>query len=142
MTDIFTKKKRSQIMSLIRSKNTKFEETGFGILRLAEFSYRRHPKGIFGSPDAGNKTKRVAVFFDSDFWHGCKSKWWKNRPKNDFWKKKIRRNIARDKKVNKTLRGANWLVIRVSEHEIEKKPERCIRKIRKLISKRRNLHLS
>ena len=70
MTDIFSKQKRSEIMAKVKSKDTRFEEEGFSLLRKAGLNYRRHPKGIFGSPDAANKSKRIAVFFDSDFWHG------------------------------------------------------------------------
>lgn len=123
-------------MSLIRSKDTKFEEKCFLLLRATKLRFRRHPKGIYGNPDAANKSKKIAVFFDSDFWHGYD---WKNqkgdfRSRKEFWIPKITRNIERDKEVNRKLRKNGWRVVRVWEHEL-KHPDKSIRKIIGVIQK-------
>jgi len=134
MADMFTSKKRSEIMSHIKSKGTTLEEKGFKILKDAGFHYRKHPKGIYGKPDAGNKSKKIAVFFDSDFWHGYELKKTLKRMPNDYWVEKIKRNALRDKIVTKRLISKGWKVLRLWEHEIEKMPDKCIKKLEKLIS--------
>jgi DNA mismatch endonuclease (patch repair protein) len=134
MVDVFTPEKRSEVMSMIRSKGTKLEEKGFALLRLAGLNFRKHPKGIYGRPDAGNKSKKIAVFFDSDFWHGYqyKKKLIKRLPAG-YWPEKIARNIQRDKIVTKRLLTEGWLVLRFWEHEITRNPEKCVKRIRTAI---------
>ena len=107
-------------MSSIRPKNTNFEKTGFSILMKAGFRYRRHPKGIVGNPDAANKSKKIAVFFDSDFWHGVDYDNWKHKL-NDYWQSRIEKNIARDVQVNQKLFGQGWKTLRLSETDLKKK---------------------
>ncbi len=128
MTDIFTKEKRSWIMSRIRSKDTKIEKTIEQKLSESEIPFKKHYQ-IFGKPDFVLKKERIAIFCDSDFWHG-KIKNEKFRRMNEFWKKKILKNVARDKKVNSTLKKEGWKIIRLNELEITKHPEKCIRKIK------------
>ncbi|OIO55826.1 hypothetical protein AUJ46_00205 [Candidatus Peregrinibacteria bacterium CG1_02_54_53] len=120
MADIFSKRRRSEIMSNIKGKLTGLEQIGWEILKEAGFTFRKHPKGIFGKPDAANKSKKIAVFFDSEFWHGYKWKIRKGNIKSNqvFWVAKIERNIARDKAVNVRLRSEGWTVIRLWEHQL------------------------
>ena len=130
MTDIFTPEKRSWVMSRIRSKGTKIEKTVASLLRKNRIHYRRHPK-LFGSPDFIIE-KKVLLFCDGDFWHGYNYAK-KKKPPKKFWREKIERNMARDKKVTGTLRRDGWLVVRLWEHDIEKSPEKCVGKIRRLL---------
>ncbi len=102
-------------MSKIRGKETKLEKQGWEVLKEARIRFRKNPKGIFGNPDAANKSKKLAIFFDSEFWHGHD---WKRRSndfksKRKFWIKKIERNIERDKEVNRELKKMGWKVIRI-----------------------------
>ena len=115
--DIFTKKKRSQIMSKIKSKS------GIEVLpcKFEGLYLRKHPKGIFGNPDFGNKLRRIALFMDGCFWHGCPRHYKKPKSNEAFWSSKIKRNRKRDKKVTKTLQKANWKVIRIWECELKEK---------------------
>ncbi len=123
MTDFLSKKARSVRMATIKGKNTGLESRCFLLLKEAKIRFRKYPKGVFGNPDAANKSKKLAIFVDSKFWHGHD---WKNR-KHDFkfnrkfWLKKIEGNIARDKKVNRVLRSQGWKVVRIWEHEISTK---------------------
>ena len=127
MTDIFTPEKRSWVMSRIRSKDTKIEKMMASILRKNKIHYRRYPK-LFGSPDFIVE-KKVLLFCDGDFWHGYQYDK-KKKPQKKFWREKIERNMARDRKVSRTLRRDGWSVIRIWEHDIERNPEKCVRKIR------------
>ena len=128
MADIFTPKKRSWVMSRIRSRDTKIEKKTAHLLRKNRLHYRRFPK-VFGSPDFAVE-KKVMVFCDGDFWHGYRYSE-KKKPPKKFWRDKIERNMERDRKVTRRLRADGWSVVRLWEHDIEKRPESCIRKIRK-----------
>ena len=128
MADIFTPEKRSWVMSRIRSKDTKIEKKTASMLRKNKIRYRRFPK-VFGSPDFVVE-KKVIVFCDGDFWHGYQYDR-KKKPPKKFWRDKIERNIERDRKVTRKLRADGWSVIRLWEHDIEKRPESCVRKIKK-----------
>ena len=128
MADIFTPEKRSWVMSRIRSKDTKIEKKTASMLRKNKIRYRRFPK-VFGSPDFVVE-KKVLVFCDGDFWHGYQYDR-KKKPPKKFWRDKIERNMERDKKVTRKLRADGWSVIRLWEHDIEKRPESCVRKIKK-----------
>jgi DNA mismatch endonuclease (patch repair protein) len=113
--DTVTRERRSEIMSRIRS------ESGIEILpqRLRGLYLRRHPRGVFGNPDFGNKTRRIAVFVDGCFWHGCPEHYREPKTNVDFWREKIRRNRERDESVSAVLRAMGWQVIRVWEHELK-----------------------
>jgi len=128
MTDIFTPKKRSWVMSRIRSRDTGIEKKTAQLLRKNKIHYRRFPK-VFGSPDFVVE-KKVLVFCDGDFWHGYQYDRKKKLPKK-FWRDKIERNMKRDRKVTRKLRADGWSVVRLWEHDIEKRPESCVRKIKK-----------
>ena len=128
MADIFTPEKRSWVMSRIRSKDTKIEKKTASMLRKNKIRYRRFPK-VFGSPDFAVE-KKVLVFCDGDFWHGYQYGRKKKLPKK-FWRDKIERNMERDRKVTRKLRADGWSVVRLWEHDIERRPEPCVRKIRK-----------
>ena len=114
-------------MSRIRSSDTKIEKITASLLRKNKIHYRRHPN-LFGSPDFIVE-KKILIFCDGDFWHGYQYAK-KKRPAKKFWREKIERNMARDKKVTGTLRRDGWSVVRLWEHDIEKNPDKCVRKIR------------
>ena len=128
MADIFTPEKRSWVMSRIRSRDTGIEKKTAQLLRKNKIHYRRFPK-VFGSPDFVVE-KKVLVFCDGDFWHGYQYDRKKKLPKK-FWRDKIERNMERDRKVTRRLRADGWSVVRLWEHDIEKRPESCVRKIKK-----------
>ena len=128
MTDVFTKEKRSWVMSRIRGRDTGIEKATASFLRSNGLHYRRFPR-IFGSPDFVVE-KKVLVFCDGDFWHGYNYAS-KKRLAKKFWRDKIETNMARDKRVSRKLRSDGWSVIRLWEHDIEKRPQLCIGRIRK-----------
>lgn len=83
---------------------------------------RKHP--LFGKPDFVFPKRKLAVFVDGCFWHGCPLH--ATRPKQNarFWSEKIARNQARDRLVTRRLRARGWRVLRIWEHELTKKHER------------------
>ena len=135
MTDVFTPKKRSWVMSRIRSRNTKIDLKMKRILSDTNYKFEMYPK-MFGSPDFVLERKRIAIFCDGDFWHGYRYNE-KKKPAKKFWRDKIQDNMSRDKKVSRKLRRDGWSVLRFWEHDIEKNPELCVRKLkRKACSKK------
>ena len=129
MPDAFSKKKRSQIMSKIKSRETKLE-LSFKKL-LAGLRFRYQPK-VIGRPDFASKKLKVAIFIDSCFWHKCPKHFRKPNSNKFYWKAKIDRNVKRAKEVNKQLKKENWKVVRFWEHEVIKNPKNCIDKLKEL----------
>ncbi len=119
MTDVFTKEKRSEVMSRIRGKGNKDTElVMIQILRKHHISGWRRNQAVMGKPDFIFPKQKVALFVDGCFWHGCPKH--SNMPKNNraFWENKLQGNKVRDKYVSRTLRQAKWKVIRVWEHDL------------------------
>ena len=126
MADMFSKKKRSWIMSRIRSKNTSIDMRMRDMLSEAGARFEMYPD-LFGSPDF-QVGKKVLVFCDGDFWHGYRYAE-KKRPAKKYWREKIERNMKRDRHVSRKLRRDGWSVLRIWEHDIKRKPEKCMQKI-------------
>ena len=130
MADIFSKKKRSEIMSKIRSKNTKVEKLIFKELRRKKIYFQKHYKGPFGNIDIALPKKKRAVFIDGGFWHGHDFKNLKKRLSKDFWLPKIEGNMKRDRISRNKLRRNGWEVLKIWEHDIEKNPAKYLFKIK------------
>ena len=136
--DKFTRKKRSQIMSRIRSAGTLPELKIKKFAKVNGFSYQ--PKKIYGKPDFANKKFKVLIFIDGCFWHGCKKHYIAPKSNVSFWKFKVDRNMRQDKKVTRKLRNEGWKVIRIWEHRLKGKTQ--IKRVEERISdslKKRNL---
>src|SRR3989344_8079134 len=118
MADIYSKKKRGAIMSMIRSKNSVLEKEAFAYLRRSGIHFRKHYDKIVGKPDIAIPTKKRAVFIDGDFWHGWYFTRWKNKLPSDFWREKISANIRRNRKNFTALRRSGWKVLRIWGHQL------------------------
>lgn len=133
--DILTKEQRSFCMSQIRSKNTLIE------LKFRKYLYNNGIRGyrvnnkILGKPDLYFPKKRIAVFIDGCFWHKCPKCFIKPKSKNNFWDKKIRYNILRDKIINKKLNKDGVKILRFWEHDIKNNIEKCYIKFINLYEK-------
>ena len=131
MPDVFTKKKRSEVMSRIRGKGNKDTElVMIQILRSNHISGFRRNQAVLGKPDFIFPKQKVALFVDGCFWHGCPEH--SNMPRNNrpFWKKKLGQNRERDKFVSRELTKAGWKVVRVWEHEL-RYPDKVVAKLKK-----------
>lgn len=139
MPDIFSRKKRSEIMSKIRGKNTKaelaFRKALSAVVYPKGLRYRIHYRKLPGSPDVAFVKLKIAIFIDGDFWHGRNFKQLKPRLPNRFWREKIARNITRDRKNRSLLRKAGWHVLRVWESDLKtaKRKMETIEKVRNFI---------
>ena len=129
MVDIFTKKKRSEIMSKVRNKDSKMEIDFRKELWSAGFRYRKNVTKYFGRPDLILKKYKSVIFIDSCFWHGCKKHGSIPQTKKTFWEKKIERNKQRDKEVNRYYKKLGWKIFRFWEHELQNNLTEAINKI-------------
>jgi DNA mismatch endonuclease (patch repair protein) len=125
-------KKVSETMAKIRSSGSAMEKEFEKRLVDAGINAERQWKGALGRPDFAIPRLRVAIFCDSDFWHGRGfSDNWATRfgKKAAYWMEKIRGNVARDAYVTSRLRRAGWAVIRIWESDLKANPNRAIKEI-------------
>ena len=127
--DVLTQEQRHKNMSHIRGKNTKPEILLRKALWHRGLRYRKNYKMLPGSPDIVITLYHIAVFVDGDFWHAkghqeCPGE--QIESNKDFWQKKLKRNVERDKEVNDTLTDMGWLVLRFWESDIKKDLQKCV----------------
>jgi DNA mismatch endonuclease, patch repair protein len=112
MADIFTKDKRSDIMSRIHSKDTSPEIRVRKYLYAHGFRYRLHKKDLPGKPDLVLSKYKMAVFVNGCFWHGhdCKIGSGSRRPQvnYEYWNRKIEGNMQRDRQHDIQLKEQGW----------------------------------
>jgi len=135
MPDVFTKAKRSEVMSRIRGRGNKDTELALAkLLRTHRITGWRRNQPLFGKPDFVFLKARLAVFVDGCFWHGCPTH--ATKPKNNrvFWQRKLFANKRRDELVTRTLRNAGWRVIRIWECALAKRPAGCLKRIEQALS--------
>jgi DNA mismatch endonuclease Vsr len=129
--DRLTKEQRRKNMQAVKSKGSKIETLLARQLWKRGYRYRKNDKTVYGKPDLTFKKYKIAIFVDSEFWHG---KDWEKR-KNDhksnqeFWHRKIERNIERDKEVNHFLFINGWQVLRFWGRQIQTELLACVQKI-------------
>ncbi|MEW5930372.1 MAG: very short patch repair endonuclease [Gemmatimonadota bacterium] len=116
---------RSEQMTRIRSKNTKPEMLLRRALWRRGLRYRIHTN-LLGSPDFAFPGKRVAVFVDGCFWHGCPEHYVAPKANPEFWRAKVERNLQRDASVDAQLQREGWIVIRVWEHQVRSELEATV----------------
>jgi len=122
MADIFTKKKRSEIMSKISGKETKPEILVRKFLFANGFRYRKNDKRYPGKPDIVLPKYKTVIFVHGCFWHGHNCPAGKlPETRKDFWKNKIQGNIERDKKNKIELEKKGWRVITIWQCELKNK---------------------
>jgi DNA mismatch endonuclease (patch repair protein) len=106
-------------MSAVRRSGTRLEVVFADALAGRGLTgFEAQPVGIPGKPDFAHRGARVVIFIDSCFWHGCPQHL--RRPSSNvaYWQQKIRRNRARDRRVNAELKAAGWRVVRIWEHSV------------------------
>lgn len=122
--DVFTKAKRSEVMSKIRGKGNKDTELLLvKLLRANGISGWRRHYPIVGKPDFAFPKLKLAVFVDGCFWHGCPKHGVQPKSNQEFWLTKLNANKARDRKVNRLLRSKGWHVLRIWEHDLTKEKQ-------------------
>ncbi len=135
--DVLTPEQRRKNMQRIRSKDTSIEVILRKALWHKGFRYRKNYKKLPGSPDIVLTKYKVAIFCDSEFFHG--KEWEVKKPKleksnnPDFWISKIEKNMKRDAENDQKLLFLGWTVIHFWGHEILKDTNQCIKVIEEAI---------
>jgi DNA mismatch endonuclease (patch repair protein) len=120
-------------MRQVKNKDSAIELTLRKELWSRGLHYRKNVKSVYGKPDIAFIGKKIAVFCDSEFWHGYD---WEERKKDfkshqEFWIPKIERNMERDREVTERLESEGWTVIRFWGKEIKKNVSACADMIQK-----------
>jgi len=120
MADIYTKKKRSEIMSKISGKETKPEIIVRKHLFKNGFRFRKNDKRYCGNPDIVLPKYKTIIFIHGCFWHGHHCKAAKlPETRKEFWKEKINGNIKRDQRNKSELEKSGWKVITIWQCELK-----------------------
>jgi len=136
--DKLTVEQRKKCMQAVKSTDSHIETVLEKSIKNIGLEYIKNDKTVFGKPDFSFEKYKLAVFCDSEFWHG---KDWEIR-KNDlksnkeFWFQKIERNIQRDKEVTIELEKQGWIVLRFWGKSILNNPDKCALKIKRSIKKK------
>ncbi len=139
MADRLTPEQRHKNMQHVRNKDSEIELLLRKELWRRGLHYRKNVKSISGCPDIAFKGLKIAVFCDSEFWHGFD---WEHRKydiksNRDFWIRKIERNISRDKEVNEILSSGGWTVLRFWGKDIKKNLFKCADTVEKYVKERK-----
>ena len=134
MTDVYSKRKRSEIMSRVRNTKTGPEESVAKILRGLGIRYRRNVKGLPGTPDFVVRSRQTVIFMHGCFWHGHSNCGRAKLPTSHpmFWVRKVQTNKKRDARKSRELRRMGWHVWTVWQCHL-RKPEQVQRRLSKLI---------
>lgn len=138
--DRHTPEQRHKNMQAVKNKDSKIEVLLRKELWKRGLRYRKNVNNVYGHPDIVFKGIKVAVFCDSEFWHGYD---WENRKNDiksnrDFWIKKIERNIERDKEVTAKLEEEGWIVLRYWGKDITKNTTIIANEIEQIVKERKS----
>lgn len=126
--DVLNQGQRARSMRSNKSRDTTIEIILRKALWHCGYRYRKNYKGLPGTPDIVLMKYKIAIFCDSEFWHGYH--WDKKRTRikanRDFWIQKIDRNIERDNEVNRRLEAMGWIVLRFWGADISRRTTECI----------------
>lgn len=140
MADNLTPEQRRRNMQAIKSKDTSIELILRKALWKCGIRYRKNYSKLIGKPDIVITKYKIAVFCDSDYWHGYD---WENRNQRiksnrEYWVKKIEHNMERDIYVTEALQNDGWTVLRFWEWQIKKHLSECVDLIVQTIESQKN----
>ena len=118
MADRITKEQRSKVMKSIKSQS-QLENIVSSELWKRGFRFRKNDRTLFGNPDISIKKYKVVIFIDSCFWHFCELHGHRPKTNQEYWDRKLNRNIQREAKVKEYYTQRGWNLIRVWEHSIK-----------------------
>lgn len=139
--DISAEGQKSKVMKAVKSKGSLIEVALAKALWEKGYRYRKNDPLVFGKPDLTFRKHKIAVFVDSEFWHGYDWEVHKtdHKTNKEYWIKKIERNIQRDKQVNKVLKESGWLVLRFWGKDIENNLLLCVKKFEEAFHDRQTI---
>lgn len=137
MADVMTREQRTKNMKAIRSIS-KLETIVAKELWKNGIRYRRNSKTLFGKPDISIQKYKIVIFIDSCFWHQCPLHATMPKSNTGFWRKKLERNVERDKEVDEYYLQKGWHIKRVWEHEIKNDLDKVVEELLAFIQEIKN----
>lgn len=135
MADVFSKEKRSEVMSRIRGRGNRDTEIALlKILKAEGVTGWRRGQPVLGKPDFVFRQARLAVFVDGCFWHVCPKHCQLPRNNRAFWRRKLNGNQTRDRHVTRFLREKGWRVVRIWECRLAENPAGCVGMIKRALT--------
>ena len=128
-------------MSRVKARGTDLEQRVANALRAEGMTFLTNVRDLSGRPDFVLPDEGLVIFVDGDFWHGYQFPKWKARL-SPFWQRKIQANRIRDRRTFGRLRRQRWKVLRLWQHEIEKRPEFWLRRVRTIVDSTRSAALN
>jgi DNA mismatch endonuclease (patch repair protein) len=135
MADFFSKEQRSLYMAKIKSTGTKPEQRLYELLfeLIPDHEIVANPKNLPGKPDAWIPDLKMAIFADGCFFHCCPIHGHIPKSNTDYWESKLKRNKARDRKINKELKELGFKTVRIWEHQLQDDLVAAKRKIKRAL---------
>ena len=138
--DKHTPDQRRKNMQAVKNKDSKIELALRRVLHQKGYRYRKNFSGVFGHPDIVFTKYKIAIFCDSEFWHGHD---WERRKSDfksrmEFWIPKIERNMERDREVNEKLQSEGYIVLRFWGKQILKNIDEVVVEIENAIEGRKS----
>lgn len=133
-------KRRSANMRSIKGSSNKTTELclRLALVRAGLCGWKVRPSGLPGNPDFVFPRRKVAIFTDDCFWHGCPHCYHapvRNNPA--YWREKIKRNRARDRKTRRQLRAMGWRILAIWEHELKKSRGYAVQRVQDFLTTKR-----
>jgi DNA mismatch endonuclease (patch repair protein) len=120
-------------MARIRGQNTGPERRLRSALWAAGLRFRIHATTPVGRPDVVFPSRRLAIFVDGCFWHGCPLHYVRPRSRTDHWALKLRINVDRDRRQTLELERLDWCVLRIWEHQVYEELPQLVNRIREIL---------
>jgi DNA mismatch endonuclease (patch repair protein) len=133
MPERLTPEQRSRNMSRIRGRDTAVETAVRSGLHRRGLRFRLC-SDLPGRPDIVFPRRRIAIFVDGCFWHGCTDHYQKPSNNADYWMSKVSSNRSRDLTVDRKLERMGWRVMRVWEHEVKEDVEATVSRIQEAVA--------
>ena len=118
MTDKITAEQRSKVMQSIDAQS-KLENQISKALWKKGLRFRKNVRNLYGTPDISIKKYKLVIFIDSCFWHSCPLHGKMPKSNQEFWQKKLQRNVEHDKEVTSYYLDKGWNIMRIWEHDIK-----------------------
>lgn len=141
MADNLSKQHRKKTMQAVKSSSTRLEKYVTKKLWGRGLRFNKNVAALVGKPDIAIKKYRMVIFLDSCFWHGCPYHSEIPKTNRSFWKEKISRNRANDKKVTRWYKTNKWEILRYWGHSVNKRPDKCIKEILELAKTQRRKYI-
>ncbi len=130
MVDNLSPKQRRITMQAVKSKDSKMEMKFRSALWKVGLRFFKNANNLIGKPDIIFPRKKIVVFLDSCFWHGCPKHLRLPSSNQQYWETKINRNRNRDNSVNENYLNLGWMVLRFWEHELKENFQSCVEKVK------------